>query len=262
MSLLGSKLAAALFLGICLCIGCGSAGSSKQPKRTEVRVAVSRASLLYLPVFVAAPAGCFEKHELAVNIEQTEAAPKSLAALLAGTVDVVAGGYLQVLDLVAQGRRLRAFLLMQQFPGFAALALPRASMPIRTIEDVKGMKVGVSSPGSESHRILNYILLQHGVRPEDVSVVGLGPSVTSFQSLERGRVDVLLAQGIGISLLARRHPDLRILFDTRTPALTRAALGAEKVPESVLIAQENWLNSNPDTARPSVPISMRQFSWS
>ena len=110
-----------LTLSICFALSCGSGPSSGRSERTEVRLATTRGSLLYLPVFVAGPAGCFDKQNLAVKIEETEGAPKSMTALLAGTVDVVAAGYLQALDLVAQGRRLRSFLLMQQFPGFAAL---------------------------------------------------------------------------------------------------------------------------------------------
>jgi NitT/TauT family transport system substrate-binding protein len=77
-----------------------------------------------------------------VKIEEMEGAPKSIQALFGGSVDVVAGGYLQFLDLVAQGRPLRAFLLMQRFPGFAAIVSPRASRPIHTIAELKGMNVG------------------------------------------------------------------------------------------------------------------------
>jgi NitT/TauT family transport system substrate-binding protein len=210
---------------------------------------------------VAGPAGCFEKQGLSVNIEQTEGAPRSLMALLAGTVDVVAGGYLQVLDLAAQGRPLRSFLLMQRFPGFAAVGLPRQSRPIHAIEDLKGMKIGVSAVGGESHRLLNYILRQHGLRPEDVSAISLGPSVTQVPSLEHGVVDVVLAQGVTITYLQRHHPDFLLLFDTRTPALTKAALGVEEVPQSVLIAQENWLRSNPDTARRMAGACQCALTW-
>jgi len=154
-----------------------------------------------------------------------------------------------ILQKTEAGNPPHGNLVMQQVPGFAAVALPRASRQIRTIEDIKGAKIGVSAVGGEAQRLLNYILLQHGIRPEEISVINLGPSVTQFPSLERGLVDVVLARGVAITYLERRHADLRILFDTRTPALTKAAVGVEEVPESVLIAQEDWLRSNPDTAR-------------
>jgi len=214
-----------------------------------------------VPVFVAGPAGCFEKQNLAVTIEETEGAPKSMTALLAGTVDVISGGYLQALDLVAQGRSIRTFLLMQQLPGFALVVSPRASKPIRGIEDLKGTTIGVVSVGTESHRILNYVLRRRGMRPEDVSVIGVGPSVTQVPSLERGKVDALFATASTASFLQRRHPDLRILLDLRTPELTKAALGVDQMPETVLLTQENWLRSNPDTARRVAGAFQCALAW-
>src|SRR5262249_5253913 len=113
MNFSGLKLVAVL--GVCFCTGCGSVPSSERCGHTEIRIGVAGGSLLYLPVFVAGPAGCFEKQDVAARIEETKGNP--MVALVGGSLDVIAGGYLQLLDLVAQGRPLRAFLLMQQFPG-------------------------------------------------------------------------------------------------------------------------------------------------
>ena len=247
MSLLSSRLL--LTLAVCFAVSCGSGPSSGRSERTQIHLAVTRGSLLYLPVFVAGPAGCFDRQNLTLKIEETEGQPKSVTALLAGTVDIAAAGYLQALDLVAHGRPIRAFLLMQQLPGLALVVSPRASKPIRSIEDLKGASVGVSSPGSDAQPILNYVLHQHGMRPEDVSVVGLGSPATQIPALEHGKVDVMFANAMVIAFLQRRNPGLSILFDLRTPASTKAALGVEGLPESVLITQESWLRSNPDTAR-------------
>src|SRR6516165_397447 len=114
----------------------------------------------------------------------------------------------------SQGRPLRGFLLMQQFPGFAAIVSPRASRPVHAITDLKGLNIGVASPGSESHRILNYILRQHGMRPQDINVISLGTGPAQIPSLQRGKVDVLLAQGPTITYLQRENLDLTVLFDT------------------------------------------------
>jgi len=259
MSLLSNRLL--LTLSICFAVSCGSHTSSGQSKRTEIRLATTRGGFFYLPVFIAGPLGCFDRQNLAVKIEETEGAPKSMTALLAGTVDVIAGGYLQALDLVAQGRRLRAFLLIQEFPGQALVVSPRASKPIRAIEDLKGATIGVTSVGTEAHRILNYVLRRHGMRPEDVSVIGVGPSVTQASSLERGKVDAILATASTIPFLQKRHPDLRILFDLRTPELTKTALGVEKIAETVLLTQESWLRSNPDTVGRLVGACQCALAW-
>ena len=250
-----------LTLAVCFAVSCGSRAPSRQSNRTEIRLATTRGGLFYLPVFVAGPVGCFEKQNLDVRIEETEGAPKSMTALLAGTVDVIAGGYLQTLDLVAQGRQLRAFLLIQQFPGQALVVSPRASKPIRAIEDLKGATIGVVSVGTEAHRIFNYVLRRHGMRPEDVSVIGVGPSVTQVASLERGKVDAMFATASQIPFLQSRHSDLRMLLDLRTSELTKAALGVEKMAETVLLAQESWLRSNPDTARRLAGAGQCALAW-
>ncbi len=259
MSILSSRLP--LALAVCFSISCGSRSPSGQSERTEVRLAATRGSLFYLPVFVAGPSGCFDRHNLTVRIEETEGVSKSVTALLAGTVGIAAVGYLQALDLVSQGRPVRAFLLMQQLPGIALIVSPRASKSIQSIEDLKGANVGVTFPGADSQRILNYILHQHRMRAEDVSIIGLGSWVTQVPALEHGTVDALVAAGVPIPLLQRRHPDLRILFDTRTPEFTKAALGVEKMADAVLLTQESWLRSNPDTARRVAGACQCALTW-
>jgi NitT/TauT family transport system substrate-binding protein len=236
-------------LATCFSVACGSGAASRQSQQTQVHLAVTRGGLVYLPVLVAGPAGCFKKHGLTVTIEETEGASKSIEALLGGSVDVAACGYLQTLDLVAQGRPLRAVLVMQRLLGFAAIVSPRASRPIRTIADLKGMKVGVATPGNDFHRILNQVLRRHGMQPEDVRIVALGPPVNQIASVEHGLVDVMLSPPTTISVLQRRHPNLVTLIDTRTPGLTKEALGVEELPASVLTVNEGWLRSNSDTAR-------------
>jgi NitT/TauT family transport system substrate-binding protein len=259
MSFSSLRLLAAL--GFCFCIGCGVARSTKQPKPAEVRLAVTRGGFVYLPVFVAGPAGCFQKHGLTVTIEETEGASKSIQALLGGSVDVAACGYLQTLDLVAQGRPLRAFFVMQRLLGFAAIVSPGASHPIRTIADLKGMKVGVATPGNDFHRVLNQVLRRHGMQPEDVHIITLGPPANQVASVERGLVDVMLAPPTTISVLQRRHPNLLALIDTRTPGLTKEALGVEELPASVLAVNEGWLRSNSDTARRLAGALQDALAW-
>jgi NitT/TauT family transport system substrate-binding protein len=259
MNFLNRRLS--LTLIFCFAVSCGSRAPSGQSRRTEVRLAAARGSLSFLPVFVAGPAGCFDRQNLAVIIEETESQLKSATALLAGTVDIAASGYLQALGLTIRDRPVRAFLLMQQHSGFVLAVSPRASKPIRRIEDLKGANVGVSDPGGEAQVLLNYILHQHGMRPEDVSVIGLGSPSSQIPALERGKVDVLFATVITTTALQHRNPGLPILFDLKAPASSKALLGVERMPAAILMAQERWLRSNPDTARRVAGAFQCSLAW-
>ena len=89
--------------------------------------------------------------------------------------------------------------------------------------------------------------------PKDVNVIGVGSAMTHASALERGVVDVGLAAGLTINYLQRRHPSIQILFDTLTPESTRASLGVDELPLSLLCARESWLRSNAGLARRRAP---------
>jgi NitT/TauT family transport system substrate-binding protein len=151
--------------------------------------------------------------------------------------------------------------MMQRLLGFAAIVSPRASHPIRTIEDLKGMKVGVSTPGNDFHRVLNQVLRRHGMQPEDVRIVAVGAPSNEIASVERGLVDVMLSPPSTTSVLQRRHPNLLTLIDTRTRELTKEALGVEELPASVLTVNEGWLRSNSDAARRLAGAIQDALAW-
>ena len=62
---------------------------------------------------------------------------KSMQALVGGSIEVASTGYMVLLDLASQQRQLRGFVVMQRFPGFAAIVSPRASRPVRVMADPK-----------------------------------------------------------------------------------------------------------------------------
>jgi NitT/TauT family transport system substrate-binding protein len=248
-------------LGVCFCIGCGSTASSRQSKPVEVRISVTRAPLNYMPVYVAGPSGCFAREGIQVLLDETSGSVKSLQALEGGSVDVAATDYLVMLDLVRDAQPLREFVLLSKLPGLVVIASPKASRPIRNLQDLKGRTVGVTTPGTAYHRLFNHILQIHGVNPDEVSVVGVGPGMSFVSSLERGVVDAGLVSAFTTSYLLRRYPTLTILVDTRTPESTRAALGRDEVAFNVLCAREAWLRANPQTARKLASSMQCGLAW-
>ena len=229
-------------------------------QETSIRLAVTRASLLYLPVYLAGPLGFFQQEGISVTLEETASAPKSMQSLLGGSSDVVAGGFLQVMRMAAEGQSLQAFLLIQRYPGFAVIVSPRASRRIERIEDLKSTNVG-TSPGSDYHVLLNYLLVQHGLTPGDIQPINVGTAASHASALERGMVDVGVAAGTTISILTHRHPGLQILVDTRTKESLREHFGVEEFAFSVLFAKSEWLEAHADTARRLARAVGRATEW-
>ena len=52
--------------------------------------------------------------------------------------------------------------------------LDTALLPIKSIKDLAGKRIGVSAPGSSTDFFLKYLLNKNGVDPNSVGVIGIG----------------------------------------------------------------------------------------
>lgn len=218
-----------------------AACSSPKPA-SEVRIAVGgQTQLVYLPTTLAQQLGEYEKQGLHVSLTDFQGGAKALEALLGGSADVVSGFFDHVIQMHAQGRKLRAFVTMQRFPGLALVVSPATKKQIRSVADLKGAVVGVSAPGSSTDFLLKYLLAQNGVAAADVSVTGVGMAAGAVAAMERGKVDAAVMADPAITILAQRARMVRLLADTRTEDGVKQVFGASAYPAAVLYATEEWL---------------------
>lgn len=171
---------------LCAITACGTSARHG----TQVRIAVgSTTDIVYLPTTLAQRLGYFTAEGLNVSITDTAAGSKSLEALLGGSADVVTGFYDHAIQMAAEGRSVRAFVLIARYPGAVIVISPGARNKIRRIEDLRGATVGVTAPGSSSYFSLNYLLTTHGIALGDVSVVGIGGGASRVSAVEHSKVD-------------------------------------------------------------------------
>lgn len=206
-----------------------------------------QSQLVYLPATLAEQLHIYEKEGVRVALTDFQGGSKALEALLGGSADVVCGFFDHVIQMQAEGRRLKAFVTIQRFPGLALLVSPATKRTIRSVADLKGAVVGVSAPGSSTDLYLKYILSRNGVDPAAVSVTGVGMSAASVAAMERGKVDAAVMAEPAITILSKRAGNLTTLFDTRTEEGVQAAFGTRQYPAAVLYSTEEWIARNPDT---------------
>jgi NitT/TauT family transport system substrate-binding protein len=240
-------------------IGCGS--SRLAPHVPAVRVAVHRDPVAFLPVRVAQTLGYYEQEGIAVETSEVAGGSKAMEALLGGSVDVAVGSMSDAVQLAAEGRNVRSFLVLYTRPSLALVVAPALSSTIRTIADLKGHPVGVSTPGSATQQFLNFLLISNGLSPTDVSVVSVGMSASSVAALEHGKVDAAVLIASAISTFEARQTGMRFLADTRTAAGARQVFGDEIFPALSLMSEDRWLRQNVDTARRLVRALKRGMRW-
>jgi NitT/TauT family transport system substrate-binding protein len=226
-----------------------------------VRLAIHQDPIAFLPVHVSERLGHFAEEGLKVETSEVAGGSKALQALVGGSVDVAAASMPDVVQLAAQGRDVRGFLLVYTRPTAVLAVAPGQSRRLRSVGDLKGRTVGVSAPGSASHQILNFVLATSGLPPDAVSTVSVGMSAGSVAALEHGTVDAAVLLGSAIVTFERRQPDALFLVDLRTPAGARQVFGTEVFPSLGLVAEERWLHANPDTARRLARALLRGMCW-
>lgn len=211
-----------------------------------------------MPAALADSLGYFKEEGMAVTFEMLATSAKAAEALIAGSTDVITGIYEQTLQLAAEGRSLRSFVLVSGDVR-ALVALPRSG--IRSLRDLKGRTLGVPGPGGANHLFANYVLTRHGMHPVDINVAAIGLGQSSVAAMERGIVDAGSIGGNDLFYLKIKHPGLNILADTSTPEGSMAVYGSKQFPTCVLLARSEWLEQHPDKARKIARAMKRALQW-
>ncbi len=234
--------------------GCGRGGQAR-----PLRLAMSRAGILYLPVYLAQSLGYFRENGVEVEFHETTGGSKAMEALIGGSADAMISGHSQVLQVNAKGRTVKTFVCFGRGLPVALVSAPGS--PRKSIADLKGAKLGVSSPGSSSHLDLIFILSRENVRPEEVTIVGIGTLSTAVAALERGRVEAGMMFSNALTGFLRRNPSARILADLRTPEGLRKMTGADAHAGISAASTEKWLRENAESAKAICRALKRAMQW-
>jgi NitT/TauT family transport system substrate-binding protein len=208
------KVLAAMLVGLALA---GRADAQALEKK-DIKLGVGGASALYyLPLALTDRLGFFKAQGLNVEINGFKGAWQSLAALVGGSVDFVTGAYEHTLRMQAKGQDIVAVVELGRYPGII-LAVKKDRMDkIKSLADLKGAKIGVTAPGSSTNMIAQFLMIKHGLKPDDASFVGVGAGASAVAAIEKGEIDVISNVDPVIAKLAASG-NVVVLADTRTTA--------------------------------------------
>ena len=123
-----------------------------RPAQTKVRLAVGgKPALFYLPLTVTERLGYFKDEGLDVEISDFPGGARALQALIGGSADVVTGSFDHTIQMHAKNQPLVAVVQLGRFPGFVLALLGAEGRVLSQPADLKGMKIGITAPGSSTH---------------------------------------------------------------------------------------------------------------
>jgi NitT/TauT family transport system substrate-binding protein len=229
-------------------------------EKPKVALAVGGKNLLYyLPLTIAESLGYFKAEGLDVTINDFAGGAQSLRALVGGSVDVVSGAFEHTVNMQAKGQKLRAFVLMGRAPQIVLGVSPKALPNFKTVADLKGKKIGVTAPGSSTNVMANFVLAKAGLKPSDVSIIGVGASSGAVAAMRTGQIDAISNLDPVITLL-QRSGDLKIVSDTRIVAEADKVFGGP-MPAGCLYAKSEFVEKNPATAQALANAIVRADKW-
>lgn len=178
------KQSFALLLIMMLCLTAQS-----QEQLQKVKIASGGHIVHFLPLDLAVALDYFKDEGLEPQITYLKGGTATAQALISKQVDFSTNSIDHAFKAAAQGKDdLRMVVLLNQTPGMVLVVDSKYKDSVKTIADLKGKRLGVTSLGSATHMVLAYLLSKNGVNPSDVTVVKAGSS-TFPPALKYGSID-------------------------------------------------------------------------
>jgi NitT/TauT family transport system substrate-binding protein len=241
--------------------GAAAHAAQAQLERRDVHIAVGgQASFYYLPLTIAERQGYFKDEGLDVKISDFAGGAVALRAVVGGSADVVSGAYEHTISLQSKKQYFQAFVAQGRLPQIAFGVATGKAAGIKSFKDLKGLKVGVSAPGSSTHNLVKQLLSKGGLDPnKDVSVIGVGLGAQAINALKSGHIDAISNTDPVMTKLEQDNA-IKVFADTRTVKGTIEVWGAP-LPAGCLYAPIEFVQKHPNTVQALANAIVRADKW-
>lgn len=195
-----------------------------------------------LPIWVAMDAGIFTKNGLTVDLQSIDGGKTGMAALLAGGVELISVGGAEALSATAGGAKITVTAILTPVFPYLFMAAPE----IKTAQDLKGKKVGISSVGGSADIATRKALKALGLDPErdNITIVPLSSHAQRTAALFSGAIQAAVDDPPNTAELVDRG--FHSLYDLAGQKLATAQTGI--VVQSTFLtskrdAMQRWIDS-------------------
>jgi len=157
-------------------------------KLTRVRIGIAARSTTSMPFFVARERGFFREEGLEAELILMQAI-QTIQAMLGKSTEFASATGTAVSSAVS-GVDVRVVLAVTDRPSFDLIVQPN----ITSVQQLRGKKIGTGTVGSLSEILARRVLMAHGVRPEEVNILGMGPAHVTYLALKAKGIDATLLQ--------------------------------------------------------------------
>lgn len=233
---------------------------AQAPEKKKITIAVGGKNLFYyLPLTIAERQGYFKEEGLEVEIPDFAGGAKALQALVGGSADLVSGAYEHTINMQAKNQPVKAVVLQAAYSSIV-LVLPKdKAAQYKSAKDLKGLKIGVTAPGSSTNMFVNNLLAKSGLKPTDVSIVGVGAGPGAVAAMEKGEIDAMSNLDPVISQLEATGKFVAVA-DSRTEKGMKEIYGGD-YHASTIYTTDEFIKKNPNTVQAVTNAMVRALRW-
>ncbi|MGZ8153783.1 MAG: ABC transporter substrate-binding protein, partial [Burkholderiales bacterium] len=184
---------------------------------------------------------------------------KALQAMVGGSADVVSGAYEHTINMHAKGQPIVAIALQGRYNGIVFGVSKAKAATYKGPADIKGLKVGVTAPGSSTHMAVQNLAVKGGLKPDDFAAIGVGATAGAVAAMKRGGIDAISNLDPVITKL-ETDGDIVVIADTRTAKGMKEVYGGA-YHAGCIYAPAEWVKRNPNTAQAIVNAMVRASLW-
>ncbi|HEY3016006.1 MAG TPA: ABC transporter substrate-binding protein [Nocardioides sp.] len=228
---------------------------SDHPKMTIMVGGIDK--VIYLPAKLTEQLGYFEDSGVEVDLKDEPSGADAETMLLAGQVDAVVGFYDHSITLQAKGKCVESVVQLAKVPGEAEVVGNDSG--IASGADFSGKKMGVTSPGSSTDYLTQYLATKNGVSTSDYTTVAAGAGSDFIAALQNHAIDAGMTTDPTIATMEKMGLG-SVLLDMRTEEGTKAALGG-LYPAASLYTDCDYAEKNPETVQKVVSAFVKTLNW-
>ncbi len=165
--------------------------------QTTMRLGKAQANqFAFVPADVGVDTGIFKKHGIDLEISSFGGDAKMMQALTADSIDIALGGG-PAFAVIVKGAPMKAVAALADAPNTIMLVVLKDG-PVKTIDDLKGRAVSVSTTGSLTYWLTQQLSRSQGWGDDGIKITPLGTSETQIAALKTHQIDGVTTDSVTV----------------------------------------------------------------
>jgi NitT/TauT family transport system substrate-binding protein len=159
----------------------------------------------------------------------------------------------------AKGQDIKAIIELGRFPGIVLAVKKDKAAQVKSFADLKGLKIGVTAPGSSTNFFVMYLMVKNGLKADDASFIRVGAGPTAVAAVKRGEIDAISNLDPVITKLVQ-DGDIVVMADSRTEEGNQKIFGGNN-PAAVVYLKADFIEKNPVTTQRLTNAFYKALKW-